>query len=348
MFHPGTFSASLFLLTTLLVSACSPNADDSLQQLQGQTMGTTFSVSIVGKHSILPSEITELLADLDGSMSTYRDESELMQLNRAPLNSWVSVSAPLFEVLRLSQEVSAFSGGAFDISIAPLVNLWGFGPQLRSEDFLPETSTIETLLADTGFEYLLLDPEQQSVMKTRDISLDLSAVAKGYAADQVAELLDSSSLENYLVEIGGEIRSKGHNAQGQPWRIAIENPQPGSGPAALRRIEVNTAGIATSGDYRNFFMLNGVRYSHTLDPDTGYPISHSLVSVTVIADSAARADALATAFLVMGEARARALAEEANIAAYFLRRTENDFSETYSSTFRNYLSEMDDTLTGNR
>lgn len=321
---------------TLLFTGCTQSTDSSLQQLSGQTMGTTFTVSIVGAHQIMPAEITGILSTLEAGMSTYRDDSELMQLNRAPLNTWLNVSPPLFEVLALSQAISALSEGAFDISIAPLVNLWGFGPQLRERDSLPDSDSIEALLADVGYEYLQLNPSQQAVMKTRNIQLDLSAIAKGYAADQIAALLDERQLENYLVEIGGEIRSRGGNARGEPWRIAIE--QPGNDDReALRLIAVTTAGIATSGDYRNYFMLDGVRYSHTLNPDNGYPVNHALTSVTVIADSAARADALATAFLVMGESAARTLADKTSIAAYFVEQTADGYRESYSRAFAAYF-----------
>ncbi len=328
----------ILLLITLLSSGCSPSTDSSLQQLSGQTMGTTFTVSIVGEHQVMPAEITGILLDLEAGMSTYRDDSELMQLNRAPQDTWIAVSQPLFEVLALSQAISAFSEGAFDISIAPLVNLWGFGPQQRQQDSLPDSDSINALLADVGYEYLQLDPLQQAVMKTRNVQLDLSAIAKGYAADQVAALLDAQQLENYLVEIGGEIRSKGGNASGEPWRIAIEQPGNAGEREALQLIAVNSAGIATSGDYRNYFMLDGLRYSHTLNPDNGYPVNHALTSVTVIADSAARADALATAFLVMGESAARTLADNTGIAAYFVEQTADGYRESYSGAFEAYLS----------
>ncbi|MAM70382.1 MAG: hypothetical protein CMP91_04460 [Gammaproteobacteria bacterium] len=329
---------TVLLAACLLLVNCGDAPAEQMLQLSGNTMGTTYTLSVVSESTVSADAISSLLESIENSMSTYRDDSELMQLNRAELNTWLEVSPALFEVISLSQEISQLSDGAFDISVGPLVNLWGFGPPIPANDLLPEAAEIDTLLPNIGYQHIRLDPQQQAVMKTRDVALDLSAVAKGYAVDRIADLLETAGIDNYLVEIGGELRTGGLNLEGNPWRIAIENPESELSARQVQRIiAVGDAAIASSGDYRNFFTLNGERYSHTIDPRTGWPVSHDLVSVTVITENAARADALATAFSVMGENAAMLLAEENMIAAYFLRDSGGQLLESYSPAFSEFL-----------
>jgi thiamine biosynthesis lipoprotein len=329
-------------ITFAALSACSQQEEQTSQQLSGTIMGTSYAISLVGEHAISAKDIAAELNTLDDLMTTYRDDSELMQLNRALVNTWIDVSTCLFEVLSLSQDVSLLSKGAFDITVAPLVNLWGFGPTDSRLDSLPDYGSISALMQKVGFQYLELDPSQQAVLKKQDVNIDLSGIAKGYAVDQIAKLLDMQNIDNYLVEIGGEIRSRGLNSDRQAWRIAIERPDSLLiQESAQRIILLSDQALATSGDYRNFFELDGERYSHTINPQTGYPIKHQLASVTVISSNTARADALATAFSVMGEAEGMRLAEEHKIAAYFLLRKGEDFVESYSTAFLPYLSGAD-------
>ncbi len=328
----------MLCITFAALSACSQQEEQTSQQLSGTIMGTSYAISLVGGHTISAKDITAELDALDARLTTYREDSELMHLNQAALNIWIDVSTPLFEVLSLSQDVSRLSAGAFDITVAPLVNLWGFGPTGSRLESLPDSRRISALMQKIGFQYLQLDPSQQAVLKKRDISLDLSGIAKGYAVDQIAKWLDTHGIENYLVEIGGEIRSRGLNSSRQAWRIAIERPDSTLiQESAQRVILLSDQALATSGDYRNFFELDGERYSHTINPQTGHPIEHQLASVTVISSNAARADALATAFSVMGEAAGMRLAEEHKIAAYFLLRKGEDFAESYSTAFLPHL-----------
>lgn len=326
----------------LFISLVLPGCSDAPEQLvfSGLTMGTTYQVKVVPGDVSVPSKLGETiqatLEQLDSTFSTYQPDSELMSLNRAPIDELVSVSEPMWRVLLISEQVFRLTGGAFDPTVGPLVNLWGFGPDL-SQDRVPERSKIQKQVNRIGLNKLALDPQVPSVRRTADIQLDLSAVAKGYAVDVVAELLDSLELGNYLVEVGGELRTNGLKLNGKPWRIAIESP-------TLERREVQqalslgSAGIATSGDYRNYFERGGKRYSHTIDPRTGFPISHQLASVTVIAENTAYADALATGLMVMGHSEALALAEKNDLAVYMLVKEGAEFRAYYSSAFAPYLS----------
>jgi thiamine biosynthesis lipoprotein len=294
--------------------ACAPRRAHELL-LSGETMGSTWSVKVV--LAAPPSEelrgtiektITEQLALVDGTMSTYRDDSDLSRLNAAPAGVPVSVPEPLLEVLLLSERVSRDTEGAFDVTVGPLVEAWGFGP--RSTTAVPPASDeLVRLRERIGHHLLLIDPVAATVTKAADgVSIDLNAVAPGYAADRIAVELQRLDLPRHLVEVGGEIRAGGLNAEGAPWRIAIEKPE--IGRLVQRVVPLRDASLATSGDYRNFYVHEGRRYSHEIDPRTLRPVTHSLASVTVVHPSAAEADALATALFVLGleEAMARAAA----------------------------------------
>jgi len=335
----GPGASFLFvLLTSLLLVACSETQEQYV--FSGLTMGTTYQVKVVPGKVPVPDNfgktIQSTLEELDSTFSTYQTDSELMSLNRTPVGETMSLSQPMLRVLGISDQVFQLTGGAFDPTVGPLVNLWGFGPD-PSQDKVPELSKIRAQLNRIGFGKLAVDHGAASARRTADIQLDLSAVAKGFAVDVVAELLASQGLVNYLVEVGGELRTNGLKANGQPWRIAIESP-------TLERREVQqalalgNAAIATSGDYRNYFERGGKRYSHTIDPRTGFPITHQLASVTVIAEDTASADALATGLMVLGHTEALALAEKNDLAIYLLVKEETEFKAYYSSAFAPYLS----------
>jgi thiamine biosynthesis lipoprotein len=220
-------------------------------------------------------------------------------------------------VISLSLEISDMTGGAFDITVGPLVDLWGFGPPQRGAR-LPEPKRIEQTLAWVGYDKLELQSEPPAVRQTVDgLRIDLSAVAKGYAVDSLAELLKQHGIDNFLVEIGGELQLSGVRMDGTPWKIAIEKP-------VEEKREVETiipltgTALATSGNYRNFYVEQGQRYAHTIDPRQGRPIRHKLASATVLDPSCARADALATALMVLGETEGLRLIEDYRIAAYLI------------------------------
>jgi len=216
------------------------------------------------------------------------------------------------------------------MTVFPLVDLWGFGPSPRAAE-IPGADQIATALQKTGSRYLQITGGAPfAILKTRDIQLDLSAIAKGYAVDRVAGYLEGLQIRDYLIEIGGELRVAGKSPRGGPWRIAIEAPLVEQ-RQILDSIEVTDISVATSGDYRNYFEVQGVRYSHTIDPTSGYPVSHQLASVTVFSESAILADALATALNVLGPEEGRLLAEQQNLAVIFLIRGEEGFEQRYSS-----------------
>lgn len=309
-----------------------------LATLQGQTMGTTYTVKVLAAEvdeETLHRDIDEELARINGLMSTYIDDSELSRLNRAPVGEWFEISDDTRRVIELSREIYQISGGSFDITVGPLVNLWGFGPD-PVPDQVPSDAEIARALERTGFD--LLSMRNNRIRKEGDIYVDLSAVAKGYAVDRVAALVEDGGSGNYLVEIGGELRASGINDRGRPWNIAIEVPE-GIQRSVFRTVEVTDRGMATSGDYRNYYEIDGKRYSHTIDPATGRPIKHNLASVTVLAATAARADALATAINVMGPESGLAMAEAQNLAVQVIIKADEGFQERTSSAWEAYVSE---------
>ncbi len=233
---------------------------------------------------------------IDALMSHYKKDSDVSRLNESPAGVWTRVDPLTFAVLEESQRVAELSGGAFDVTVQPLCTLWGFWPVRDPK--VPSSEEIRAALSHVGYMKLSLDQKNSTVMKSdTEVKLDLSAVAKGYAVDKAIELLKEKGLRDALVEIGGEIRTIGKNKEGKPWRIGVLHPIK---PGYLTVLNISDKAVATSGDYMNFFVLDGKRYCHLMDPRTGQPISNDLCSVTVIAENCARADALATAVSVMG------------------------------------------------
>ena len=305
-----------------IAAACAPPRADELV-LGGETMGTTWSVKVVldrpaaeAEHATVELAILGVLELVDRTMSTYRDDSDVSRLNRAGPGVPVVVPAPLLEVLSLSQRVSAETDGAFDVTVGPLVAAWGFGPDGRPPA-PPSDAMLEELRSSIGAHLLEIDEVSSTVTKARaEVAVDLNAVAPGWAVDRIATELERLGYRRHLIDVGGEIRASGLNADDTPWRIAIERPQ--LGRAAQRVVPLLDAALATSGDYRNFYVHDGQRYSHELDPRTLRPVAHAVASVTVIHPSAAEADALATALIVLGEEAALELAERRNLPVLLL------------------------------
>jgi thiamine biosynthesis lipoprotein len=335
--------APLLLAAGVLVLLCSTACTRGELQLAGATMGTSYSVKIVAPprgldRTGLAGDIDAELARINGIMSTYQPDSELSRFNTNPSTDWVSVSPELAEVVALALEVSRMSDGAFDVTVGPLVNLWGFGPEMVPPR-IPVPDALEAARARTGYTKLELRAAPAALKKSRpDLYVDLSALAKGYAVDRLAALLATRGIQNYLVEIGGEMKSRGRNASGRAWRIAIERPL-AEGRSVYGVVALSGEAIATSGDYRNFFELDGQRYSHAIDPRSGWPVSHDLASVSVVDSSCMEADAMATALLVLGPERGEALAEREGVAALFLRRTDAGISANHSAGFARYRPE---------
>ena len=292
-------------------------------------MGTTYSVQLVDppqtvEPAALQDRVDDVLADINASMSTYDAGSELSRFNASSSTDWYGVSAELAGVVAAAQAVSEASGGSFDITVGPLVNLWGFGPG-EGSGVPPSPEQVSAAKLRTGYGKLHVRLSPPALRKSDpDLYVDLSAIAKGYGVDRVAALLDAAGIENYLVEIGGELRARGLNVRREPWRIAVERPDP-AGRTVQQVVALTDAAMATSGDYRNFFEAGGTRYSHTIDPATGRPVTHDLASVTVVGADAMHADAHATALLVMGVDRGQTFARTSGLAALFISRTLTGF-----------------------
>ncbi|MDH5304257.1 MAG: FAD:protein FMN transferase [Gammaproteobacteria bacterium] len=330
------------MLPTLLLSCERPVDERPVSRLSGATMGTTFSIQLVAPpHGVsmttLEDQVTKTLASIEASMSTYRPDSELSRFNAHSGSDWFVVSAELCAVVAAAQGLSHLTGGAFDITVGPLVNLWGFGPDITVAQ-PPGAERIAEAMRLTGNQHLQTDCSVPALAKALPaLYVDLSAYTKGYAVDRIASLLSDFGASNYFVEIGGEIRVTGSNAHNQPWSIAIEAPHRGAS-SVTRVVELSDASMATSGDYRNYFEHDGRIYSHTIDPRSGYPVSHSVAAVSVVADSTALADGLATALLVLGPIEGMQFAEQQDIAALFQLRTDAGVQERMSTRFARELA----------
>lgn len=329
-------------LLVALLAGCSFSGAEEVRTLWGYTMGTSYSIKLVAgesEASRLEGDIRARLEEVDDAMSTYLPRSELSRFNAASVGTWVDVSSITVEVVALALDVAETSDGAFDPTVGPLVDLWGFGPQSKP-DQVPAPSEIDSRLERVGWSAIEADVSGNRVRKTAPRELDLSAIAKGYAVDRVAEILETAEITDYLVEVGGELRFSGTKPGNEAWRVAIETPESGE-RSAYRILEVEQGAMATSGDYRNYFEEDGVRYSHTLNPDTGYPIRHELVSVTVLAQRSAFADAYATAFLVMGTERAMALANRLDMSVYLIEKTDQGYRSHESERFRELFDDRE-------
>lgn len=327
-----------------LLSACEQKGTVKQYPLHysGGTMGTVFTVKVSTlpdplTHDELKYQIKSLLDRLNGQMSTYLPDSELSQFNNKQFTKWQTASASLYTVLEEAKRVSELSEGAFDITVAPLVNLWGFGSDPALFFKVPEDKLLEQQLTKIGYKHLLFEEHTKRIRKDiPELTLDLSAIAKGYAVDQVGLLLEKQGIVDYMVEIGGELKLRGTNIYNQPWRIAIEMPVARK-QMIQKVLPVTDISMATSGDYRNFFEIDNVRFSHTIDPRSGRPIKHKLASVTVLSDTAMKADALATALMVLGPVQGYAWVETKNIAALFIIKTEDGFVEKISTALSDRL-----------
>ncbi|MNG77894.1 Thiamine biosynthesis lipoprotein ApbE precursor [compost metagenome] len=328
---------TLALGATLLLTGCGPEQVN----LDGKTMGTSYSIRYVtgeGTPSAarIQAEIDKRLELVNDQMSTYRPGSELSRFNASrEVGKPFPVSAATTEVVLEALRINRVTDGALDVTVGPLVNLWGFGPEGRP-DKVPSAAELEQRRAWTGIDKLSVQGNAL-VKHIPELYVDLSSIAKGYGVDVIAQYLQSQQVKNYMVDIGGEVRTRGHNGEKKPWRIAIERPTAGVEQKAQLVIQSGEISIATSGDYRNYFEQDGVRYSHTIDPITGRPIHHHLVSVTVLSPTCMAADGLSTGLNVLGPERGMALANLMGIPVFMIVKTANGFEERYSEAFKPYL-----------
>ncbi|AOE84695.1 FAD:protein FMN transferase [Pseudomonas sp. TCU-HL1] len=329
---------ALLLSASLLLAGCG----DRLEQFGGPTMGSSYSVKYVRSASG-PSveqarhEVEGILAEIDQQMSTYRADSEVERFNALPAGSCMALPASMLELVSFASDLSKDSDGAFDMTVEPLLNLWGFGPQSRGNQ-VPSADAIAAAKVGVGQQHLSVSGQQ--LCKDAPVQLDFNSIAAGYAVDRVVTRLGELGVGSALVEITGELKAVGRKPDGTPWRVAIEAPRDDR-QIAQKIIQLDGLGVSTSGDYRNYFEKDGKRYSHTLDPKTGAPINHNLAAVTVVDESVLRADGLSTLLMVLGPEAGRAYAERHDIAAFFVTREGQGFVSQGSSRFRELFEQQE-------
>lgn len=327
----------LALLGLAFLVSCS-DAPERIE-FRGETMGTTYSVVLFSKdprHSAdkIQSKVDTVLERVNAQMSTYDPNSELSQFNQLESSQPVVISRDLERVVSRALAIARETNGALDITVGPLVNLWGFGPNAKPEK-QPTAEQLAAVTNKVGYEKLTVR-NHQLIKSHSEMYVDLSTIAKGYGVDKVGKLLDQLSVNQYLIEIGGEILAKGGKPAGENWKLAIEKPV-SSERAVQDVVQFKEGALATSGDYRNYFEENGRRYSHIIDPTQAQPIQHNLVSVSVFADNSMSADAYATALLVMGTERAKAFANANQLAVMLIYKTDEGFQEYTNKWFKPLL-----------
>ncbi|MGE6456854.1 FAD:protein FMN transferase ApbE [Klebsiella quasipneumoniae] len=310
--------------------------------LDGKTMGTFWRVSVIGvdeaKAQALRAKVQAHLDADDRLLSTWKNESALMRFNHATDTRPWPVSEAMADIVTLSLRIGAKTHGAMDITVGPLVNLWGFGPD-KQPVATPDAQAIAAAKARTGLQYLQVINQSGRQFLQKDIPdlfVDLSTVGEGYAADHLARLMEQEGISRYLVSVGGALVSRGMNGEGKPWRVAIQKPTDQEN-AVQAIVDINGHGISTSGSYRNYYELDGKRISHVIDPQTGQPITHKLVSVTVIAPTALEADGWDTGLMVLGPEKAQQVVREQGLAVYMIVKEGEGFKTWMSPQFRTFL-----------
>ncbi|WP_162181078.1 FAD:protein FMN transferase [Solemya velum gill symbiont] len=330
----------LAVVSLFLLASCS--SERQAIKLSGSTMGTGWSVKYWSDETLpdkmqVQQSIQSQLNSFEQMMSTYRADSDITQFNHSNSVEWQQVPAELAEVTSAALEISALTDGAYDITVEPLVELWGFGP-VETNGKKPSVEEIDLALRKVGYRKLSVNQNLSQLRKSNaDLSIDLSSIAKGYAVDRVAQQLNALGIPNYMLEVGGELITMGRSHRGNAWRIAIEKPVDGMQSVQLV-ISPDNMGVATSGDYRNYFEDDaGMRFSHTIDPITGLPVKNRMASVTVIMPSVMLADGYATALMALGPDKAMELAEKNRIAAYFIIRNGKELHTEATSAFAKYI-----------
>lgn len=326
------------LLAAAPVAACARPAHATIR---GLTMGTSYTVELAASiDAVVRTRLTGLieaeLAAIDRAMSTYDPRSELSAFNRRQDLRWMPASPGLIEVLQSASRISASTQGAFDVTVGPLVDLWGFGPQFQAQR-VPNADTVERIRRSVGYRHVQIDPAAGAIRKRRrDLQIDLNAIAPGYGVDRVAAILEGQGFGDYLVEIGGEFRARGATAAGRPWRVGIERPVAGRRVIG-EIVALQNKAIGASGTTKDFFEQDGRHYSHSIDPATGRPVEHPRMAVSVVADTAMEADGWATALLVLGPERGHALAQARGLAAILVTTSGPTFDVHVTDALRSHL-----------
>ncbi|UVM75383.1 MULTISPECIES: FAD:protein FMN transferase [Pseudomonas] len=319
-----------------VLSACGNG--DTLERFDGPTMGSRYSIQYV-RHIATPGpktvqdEVEQILAEVDRQLSTYRSDSDIERFNALPADSCQAMPGPVLELIRAGEQLSSQSDGAFDLTVEPLLNLWGFGPQSREEQ-VPSAEALAEARLRVGHGHLRIEGDR--LCKDAAVEVDFNSIAAGYAVDRIAARLQVLGIDSYLAEATGELKAVGHKPDGSPWRIALEEPRDDR-QVAERVIEVNGYGVSTSGDYRKYFEQGGKRYSHTFDARTGAPVLHNLASVTVIHPSAMMADGLSTLLLILGPEEAWDYAQKHDIGVSFVLRDNDRFVVRTNDVFERMI-----------
>ncbi|HBR1028321.1 FAD:protein FMN transferase ApbE [Klebsiella quasipneumoniae] len=342
-----TFFRAALLGACVLFSGCDSattpaTSASTATVLDGKTMGTFWRVSVIGvdeaKAQALRAKVQAQLDADDRLLSTWKNDSALMRFNHATDTRPWPVSEAMADIVTLSLRIGAKTHGAMDITVGPLVNLWGFGPD-KQPVATPDAQAIAAAKARTGLQHLQVINQSGRQFLQKDIPdlfVDLSTVGEGYAADHLARLMEQEGISRYLVSVGGALVSRGMNGEGKPWRVAIQKPTDREN-AVQAIVDINGHGISTSGSYRNYYELDGKRISHVIDPQTGQPITHKLVSVTVIAPTALEADGWDTGLMVLGPEKAQQVVREQGLAVYMIVKEGEGFKTWMSPQFRTFL-----------
>ncbi len=331
------------IVVSLLTALTGCWFSERVEEFSGPTMGSTYTVKYVRSEGLpsperLQFEVAAILDEVDVQMSTYRDDSIIEQFNRAPAGTCQVMPAGLLELVDAGFVLHEQSAGALDLTLEPLLNLWGFGPKSRAEK-VPTAEELAQVMVHVGMQHLRRQNDQ--LCKQADVQVDFNSIAAGYAVDKIVQRFTALGVLSYMVEVTGELKAAGKKPDGQPWRIGLEAPQDGQ-RVAQRVLAVDGYGISTSGDYRNYFEEQGKRYSHTLDPRTGAPITHTLAAVTVVDKSTLRADGMSTVLMVMGTERGLAFAQRMGIAAFFVTHEGDAFVTQTTQAFEQLFAAGDE------
>ncbi|MBN7123039.1 FAD:protein FMN transferase ApbE [Erwinia billingiae] len=333
------------LTAFILLSGCddhNQSRDNSAMVLEGSTMGTFWRISLAGvapeRKASLQKAVQQQLDEDDRQLSTWKNDSVLSRFNQYRGSDPQPVSENMADIVSLSLRIGRKTAGAMDITVGPLVNLWGFGPDKQPLKE-PTQAQIDAAKALTGLQHLQVIQKAEGAYLQKDLPglyVDLSTVGEGFATDHLARLMEKEGINSYLVSVGGAVLTRGKNAQGQPWKVAIQKPTDREN-AVQAVVDLQGHGISTSGSYRNYYELDGKRISHVIDPTTGRPIQHKLVSATVIATTALEADGWDTGLMVLGEEKAKALALRENLAVYLIEKQGEGFSSWMSPQFKAFI-----------
>lgn len=345
--HPG-FRRAIRLVCVIVGVTLLASCDNVTKKtpntlvIEGKTMGTFYRVSLAGvdnsREAALRQQIEAQLAEDDHQLSTYKEDSVLSRFNQYQGSVPQPISAGMADIIVTSLRIGQKTSGAMDITVGPLVNLWGFGPQ-KQPIKTPTDAQIDAARQQIGLQHLRVIQQEDGQYLQKNLPnmyVDLSTVGEGYATDHLARLIEGNGISNYLVSVGGAVVSRGYNAKGNPWQVAIQKPTDKES-AVQAIVDLQGMGISTSGSYRNYYELDGKRLSHIIDPATGHPITHKLVSATVIASTALEADGWDTGLMVLGTKKAMALAEKEHLAVYLITKKGDSFEVHMTPQFKAYL-----------